>query len=98
MKDIYSVLVRFMRKSALSNLAGLRARVPISYGHKKQPVLLAHYFAGARVEGLTEKQLAKKFDDLRLSQSPYRKGIRSNYRRWKGLSHSSRPNMVVKIH
>lgn len=77
-KDIYSVLVRFMRKSSLSKVSG---RLPIAYRPNKQPVLLHYYFLGLRLEGLSEKNLAKKFKELTLSQSPFKKERRRGYSR-----------------
>ena len=70
---LFSALTKFMRKTALSSLTEIEW-----YYHKKErkyPHVVAHYAAGARLIGLTEKQLAIHLANLRFKykagDSPY---------------------------
>lgn len=70
---LFSALTKFMRKTALSSLTEIEW-----YYHKKErkyPHVVAHYAAGARVIGLTEKQLSIHLANLRFKykagDSPY---------------------------
>ena len=70
---LFSALTKFMRKTALSSLTEIEW-----YYHKKErkyPHVVAHYAAGARLIGLTEKQLAIHLANLcfkyKAGDSPY---------------------------
>ena len=70
---LFTALTKFMRKTALSSLTEIEW-----YYHKKErkyPHVVAHYAAGARLIGLTEKQLAIHLANLRFKykagDSPY---------------------------
>lgn len=59
---LFSALAKFMRKSALSSLSEIERY----YNNKvrKSPHVVGHYAAGARLIGLTEKQMAKHLATL----------------------------------
>ena len=70
---LFSALTKFMRETALSSLTEIEL-----YYHNKEPKyphVVAHYAAGARVIGLTEKQLSIHLANLRFKykagDSPY---------------------------
>ena len=83
-----------MRKSALSSMSEIERY----YNSKvrKSPHVVAHYAAGARLIGLTEKQMAKRLATLSVSggennNSPYAQPVWTEFR-------SNVPGKLVKGH
>lgn len=80
---LFSALAKFMRKSALSSMSEIERY----YNSKvrKSPHVVAHYAAGARLIGLTEKQMAKRLATLSVSggennSSPYAQPVWTEFR------------------
>lgn len=91
---LFSALAKFMRKSALSSMSEIERY----YNSKvrKSPHVVAHYAAGARLIGLTEKQMAKRLATLSVSggennDSPYAQPV------WTDFT-SSNPKKVLGPH
>ena len=91
---MFSALAKFMRKSALSSMSEIERY----YNSKvrKSPHVVAHYAAGARLIGLTEKQMAKRLATLSVSggennDSPYARPV------WTDFG-SNIPRKLVKGH
>lgn len=79
---LFSALAKFMRKSALSSMSEIERY----YNSKvrKSPHVVAHYAAGARLIGLTEKQMAKRLATLSVSggennSSPYAQPVWTDF-------------------
>lgn len=79
---LFSALAKFMRKSALSSMSEIERY----YNSKvrKSPHVVAHYAAGARLIGLTEKQMAKRLATLSVSggennDSPYAQPVWTDF-------------------
>ena len=80
---LFSALAKFMRKSALSSMSEIERY----YNSKvrKSPHVVAHYAAGARLIGLTEKQMAKRLATLSVSggennSSPYAQPVWTDFK------------------
>ena len=88
---LFSALAKFMRKSALSSLSEIERY----YNNKvrKSPHVVGHYAAGARLIGLTEKQMAKHLATLNSvtdgenNDSPYAQPL--------CMFHSSIPSKIL---
>ena len=62
-----------MRKSALAHMSEKIAITPSNNDHTKlKPARsqLSHFVSGAKLEGLSETQIMKRFEILQLTQSP----------------------------
>ena len=70
-QKIYDILVKFMKRSALSNLSFLRANAP-QVLHPRLPHVLKHYLVGVTLEGLTERQLVKRMEEMTNPSPPRR--------------------------
>lgn len=91
---LFSALAKFMRKSALSSMSEIERY----YNSKvrKSPHVVAHYAAGARLIGLTEKQMAKRLATLSVTggennNSPYAQPVWTEFR-------SNVPGKLLKGH
>jgi len=62
-QKIYDILVKYMKRSALSNLSFLRANAP-QVLHPRLPHVLKHYLVGVTLEGLTQRQLVKRMEEM----------------------------------
>lgn len=79
---LFDALTKFMKTSALKQIDVLERYFNTKYKKAQAPHVVMHYAAGARLIGLTEKQLVQHLDRLQESneeydyKSPYAKPLR----------------------
>eukprot|EP00057_Strongylocentrotus_purpuratus_P026087 XP_011680561.1 PREDICTED: uncharacterized protein LOC105445997 isoform X1 [Strongylocentrotus purpuratus] len=79
---LFDALTKFMKTSALTQMDVLQRYFNTKYKRAQAPHVVMHYAAGARLIGLTEKQLVQHLDRLQASnedsdyKSPYAEPLR----------------------
>ncbi|XP_054758612.1 uncharacterized protein LOC129264684 [Lytechinus pictus] len=68
---LFDALTKFMKTSALKQMDVLERYFNTKYKRAQAPHVVMHYAAGARLIGLTEKQLAQHLDRLQESNEEY---------------------------